>query len=95
MTWLALYSLKQQEIQLNYQMQEEINSIKDKYDLLKQPIFQNIAAAATGNKVDSPLYKPEGLELPENQDQLTPSALPDFWLTVFTNSGIIEEEQDI
>lgn len=61
MTWLALYSLKQKEIDLNNQMMEEINSIKDKYDLLKQPIFSDIAAAATGNKVAEPLYKPEGL----------------------------------
>ena len=66
MTWLAMYSLKKQEIDLNEKMFEEINLIKDKYDLLKQPVFSNIAAAATGKKVDSALYNPEGLEVPEN-----------------------------
>lgn len=53
LTWLAMYSLKKQEIDLNEKMFEEINLIKDKYDLLKQPVFSNIAAAATGKKVDS------------------------------------------
>lgn len=61
-----MYSLKKQEIDLNEKMFEEINLIKDKYDLLKQPVFSNIAAAATGKKVDSALYNPEGLEVPEN-----------------------------
>lgn len=95
MTWFALYSLKQQEIELNNKMREEINAIKDKYDLLKQPIFEDIAAAASGNKVKETLYKPEGLKMPENYSKLTPTALPDYWLTVFTNSGIIEEKQDL
>lgn len=76
-------------------MQEEINLLKDKYDLLKQPIFADIGSAATGKKVDASLYKPQGVDCPANSDQITPSALPDYWKTVFLNSGLLEEEQDI
>lgn len=32
-------------------MNEEINLLKDKYDLLKQPIFAEIGSVATGKKV--------------------------------------------
>ena len=31
MTWLALYSLKKQELDLSVKMIEEINEIKDKF----------------------------------------------------------------
>lgn len=57
MTWLALYSLKKKEVDLNEKMLEEIDLLKDKYDLLKQPIYSDIAFAAIGRKLDLSLYK--------------------------------------
>ena len=57
-TWNALHSLKKQEIQLNSQMQEAIEKVKEKYELLKQPIFHQVSQAALGEKVDDKLYQP-------------------------------------
>jgi hypothetical protein len=56
LTWLALYSLKHQELQLTEKENEEINLIKDKYSLLKQPLHEDIAKAATGQTVETQLY---------------------------------------
>jgi hypothetical protein len=39
-------------------MNEEIEKIRDKYELLKQPIYKQISAVALGSKVDETLYKP-------------------------------------
>lgn len=72
-------------------MHEEINLLKDKYDLLKQPIFAEIASAAVGKKVDAELYKPSGVDLPGDFEKIVPSALADYWQTVFVSSGLIEE----
>lgn len=62
LTWNALHSLKSQEIALNEQMTEEIEAIKEKYEMLKQPIFSQVSAAVLGDKLDEKYYSPEGVE---------------------------------
>jgi len=39
-------------------MNQEIDKIKDKYELLKRPIYKQISAVTLGTKVDEELYKP-------------------------------------
>ena len=51
LTWFAMYSLKKQENELNNKMNQEINQLKDKYDLLKQPLYLDIASVVTGKKL--------------------------------------------
>ena len=43
--------------------------------------------AASGEPVDSKLYK--------SGKPANPKALPEYWLTVIRNSGLVEDEQDI
>ena len=64
---MALYSLKQQDFELTKQMQEEIEQIKSKYNLLKMPINLLIAQAANGQPVSKEYYTPDasyGLTIP-------------------------------
>jgi hypothetical protein len=42
-------------------MLEEIHKVKEKYELLKQPIHQQISKAVLGEKLDEKLYSPEGI----------------------------------
>ena len=39
-------------------MDDEINQLKDKYDLLKQPIYLDMASVVAGKKLGDELYKP-------------------------------------
>jgi hypothetical protein len=83
LTWLALYSLKLEEIELNEKMNEEINLLKDRYELLKQPLYAQIATAAVGKEVEAKLYKPEGFDSNVDLKTVKPTALPDYWVSVF------------
>jgi hypothetical protein len=75
-------------------MNQEINLLKDKYELLKQPLYTQIASAAIGKKVDSSLYKPAGSESNAISGSVIPAALPEYWIKVFAKSGLLEEEKD-
>ncbi len=46
---------------LSEQLNSEIEKIKEKYELLKQPIYHKISAVALGQKVSPSLYSPPGL----------------------------------
>ena len=81
LTWQALYSLKQQEIDLSSKMLDEIDQIRDKFELLKQDVYQNMAKAASGEPVNPKLY--------QTDKKVNPKPLPDYWLTVFKNSGLV------
>lgn len=70
-------------------MFKEINVLKDKYDLLKQPVYADMASAALGKKVNRDLYQPMVSDTLPDPDKVTPAALPDYWLVVFENSGLI------
>jgi hypothetical protein len=62
-------------------MNEEINAIKEKYEMLKQPLHLNLAAVANGKPVDSSLYVPEGIDKLVDFKGVTPQALPKYWST--------------
>jgi hypothetical protein len=63
-------------------MLNEIDKIKDKYELLKQPIYTDISNAVLGQKVSSVSYHNQSLSK-------ISKSIPDFWIIVFTKSGII------
>lgn len=93
LTWLALYGLKKQEIHLNSQMEDEIEAIRNKYELLKQPLYQQVSAAALGTKLDPQLYRHEELAVVPDL-KAAPKQIPDFWGAVLSTEGLLSEEQD-
>lgn len=95
LTWNAVYELKKQEGELTSKMNEEIESIREKYELLKQPLFQQISNAALGIKVDAKLYKPEGLPCRGDPARTPPKAIPNFWGIVFGREGLISHDGDL
>ena len=48
-------------MELNDQLNQEIEKIKEKYELLKQPIYHQITQATLGHPVDPLLYAPKEL----------------------------------
>ena len=76
-------------------MNAEIEAIRDRYELLKQPLFQQISQVALGNKVDSKLYRPEGLPCRGDPNKTAPKAIADFWGVVFENQGLVSNEADV
>jgi hypothetical protein len=95
LTWNAVYALKKQEGELSAKMSEEIEAIREKYELLKQPIYQQISNAALGIKVDPKLYRPEGLPCRGDVNRTAPKAIPNFWGIVFGREGLINYEGDL
>ena len=75
-------------------MNEEINLLKDRYQLLKQPLYAQIETAAVGKEVSAALYKPEGLDSSVDPKTVKPTPLPDYWVTVFEKSGLIQDQSD-
>lgn len=69
---------------LNEEMSEEIEKIKDSYELLKQPIFNQISSAAIGP--DTPGLKQKGA---------VAAAIPGFWETVLIKAGLLNDEKAI
>ncbi len=51
LTWAAIHKLKQDEKEINKQMDEEMRKVQAKFDLLKAPIFHKIAKIASGQPV--------------------------------------------
>ena len=51
--------------------------------------------APLGNKVDSKLYRPQGLPCRVNPNMTAPKAIPDFWGVVFENQGLLSNEVDV
>lgn len=76
-------------------MAEEIEAIRERYELLKQPLFQQISQVALGVKVDSKLYRPEGLPCRGDPNKTAPKPIPDFWGVVLENQGLISNEVDV
>jgi hypothetical protein len=79
LSWNAIYSLKKEEAALSAAMAEELETIREKYELLKQPIYKLISNVALGNKVDAKLYRPEGLPCRGDPSKVQPIAIPNFW----------------
>lgn len=75
-------------------MLEEIEVIKDKYELLKQPIYKQISDVALGIKVDSQLYLLEGVPAKIDLKKVGPTAIPNFWSDILTKSPILSAEND-
>ena len=94
LTWNALYSLKEKEIELKHKMDEEMEAVRDKYRLLKQPIFTQISDVVLGNRVDKQLYQGEGLPKPADPAKVNPKAIEDFWGIVLEKVGLLCEEVD-
>jgi hypothetical protein len=95
LTWNAIYALKKQEAELSLQLKAEIEAIRDRYELLKQPLFQQISQVALGSKVDSKLYRPEGLPCRGDPNKTAPKPIPDFWGVVFEKEGLVSNEVDV
>lgn len=70
-------------------MAEEIEAIRERYELLKQPLFKQISQVALGVKVEGKLYRPEGLPSRGDPNKTAPKAIPDFWGVVLENQGLI------
>jgi hypothetical protein len=67
---------------LNEEMNNEIEKIKDSYELLKQPIFNQISSAAIGSpKLSTPYVQ-----------KRSSSAIPSFWETVLMKAGLLNDE---
>jgi hypothetical protein len=81
--------LKKKETELSEEMIAQIESIREKYELLKQPIYSQISNVALGIKVDTKLYKPEGLPCRGDPNKVAPVAIPNFWGEIFDKEGLI------
>jgi hypothetical protein len=74
-------------------MEDEIEAIRNKYELLKQPLYQQVSAAALGSKLDPLLYRHEELEVVPDL-KIAPKKIPDFWGAVLSTEGLLSEEED-
>lgn len=70
---------------LNEEMSNEIEKLKDSYELLKQPIFNQISSAALG---------PHKTAHRNQQSQASPS-IANFWETVLMKAGLLNDEKAI
>lgn len=95
LSWNAIYSLKKEEAALSAAMAEELEAIREKYELLKQPIYKQISNVALGNKVEAKLYRPEGLPCRGDPSKVQPIAIPNFWAEVFDKEGLISHNVDV
>lgn len=66
-------------------MLDEIDKVKDKYELMKQPIYTDISNAVLGQKIN----RDEGSSY--NLSKISRS-IPDFWIIVFSKSGILSSD---
>jgi hypothetical protein len=76
-------------------MNTQIEAIKEKYELLKQPLYKQISNVALGIKVDAKLYKPEGLPCRGDPSKVQPVPIPNFWLDVLDKEGLLSSEVDV
>ena len=76
-------------------MNEELETVRDRFRLLKQPIYTQISDVALGNKVDKKLYNPEGLPKAGDPSKVTPRAVKDFWGEVMEKEGLVSEDIDV
>lgn len=67
-------------------MVKEIESAKDKYELLKQPLYVEISNAALGKPVRKELYQYKGKNM-----TIVAKSIPDFWMVVMTKAGILND----
>lgn len=95
LTWNAIYALKKQQAELTEQMTLQIEALKEKYELLKQPLYKQISSVALGNKVDSKLYKPEGLPCRGDPTKVQPLPIPNFWGEILEKEGLLNSEVDV
>lgn len=70
-------------------MNLEIEVLKEKYELLKQPLYKQISNVALGNKVDTQLYKPEGLPCRGDPNKVRPLPIPNFWAEILDKEGLL------
>ncbi len=49
-----------------------MEKVKERYELLKQPLYHQMSKAALGEKVDSKLYSPEGIKRDFDPSKTTP-----------------------
>jgi hypothetical protein len=68
---------------LNEEMSNEIEKLKDSYELLKQPLFNQISSAALG---PPKTRNPQGL---------ANASIPSFWETVLMKAGLLNDEKAI
>lgn len=66
-------------------MLDEIDKVKDKYELMKQPIYTDISNAVLGQQIN----KDEGSTY--NLSKIS-RIIPDFWIIVLTKSGILSSD---
>lgn len=92
MTWKAMYSLKTMEMELNDRMSEEIERIKDKYEIKRQPLYNQMAAAALGRPLQPELK--QMLELHGISNKQQPSRIDSFWTSVLEKTGLLMQEVD-
>lgn len=95
LTWNAIYALKNKEMELNSKLNEEIEKIKEKYELLKQPIYHKISAAVLGEKLEAELYEPEGIAKTIDLKKVVPQKIEDFWGIILDKEGLLTEEIDV
>ena len=63
--------------------------------MLKQPLYKQISSVALGNKVDSKLYKPEGLPCRGDPSKVQPIPIPNFWGEILDKEGLLNSEVDV
>lgn len=95
LTWNAIYALKKREGELSEEMNKEIEALKEKYELLKQPLYKQISQVALGNKVEAKLYRPEGLPCRGDPSKTNPLPIPNFWGEIFEKEGLLNSEADV
>jgi hypothetical protein len=91
-TWKAMYSLKTMEMELNDRMSEEIERIKDKYEIKRQPLYNQMAAAALGRPLQPELK--QMLELHGISPKQQPTRIESFWTSVLEKTGLLMQEVD-
>jgi hypothetical protein len=77
---------------LNQQMVTEIEKLKDKYELMKQPLYSEISHAVLGKGSHKELSCPTSSS---RKSKVTSSNIPEFWMVVFAKAGLLNDEIEV
>lgn len=56
LSWAAIYHIKMEEASLNEEMQKEIDTIRENYEIKRGPLMNKISDVVAGKKLDKSVY---------------------------------------